>query len=303
MTKNLILLVSLLALSGSCLADKVEPRWTTSVEAKGTSLNTNTNNQSATETNVTGLEEVAHSRSIGRGDRKTKSKSFGNTHTQNNLNFADSKSDATQNGVGTTMANSELTSNFLNEGEEELPLQKDGMVKFERAGGFPTEISLSDGVKANNRVYRNSGASALGKNVRSSAAVSGATILNLQTITSENNAHGDTASVMSAGLGWAEGRQNTAGTIDSTVSNGKNASVTNQSEQHSNSRASKAGTQSIANATKLAGTAETASKTMATNYGNGVAVGQVVSQNDLDNSSTLSSAKSYLPNFRVVRTG
>lgn len=302
MTKNLILLVSLLALSGSCLADKVEPRWTTSVEAKGTSSNQAQNRLSASEVNVGGLEEDAHSRSIARGDRRTISKSHGNTYTQDGLNFADAISNAEQSGVGTTVANSELTSKFLKEGEEALPLQKDGKVNFERAGGFPTEISLSHGVKANNRVYRNSGSSALGKNTRSGASSSGSTILNSQTLTSENYAHGEKASTMSAGLGWAEGRQNTAGTMDSTIANGKNASVNNKSEQHSNSRASKAGTQSIANATRANGSADTASKTMSTNYGNGSAVGQVVSQNHLNNSATIANAKAFMPNYKVNRS-
>ena len=176
--KTLILLVSILALTNVLKADKVAPRRTTSVEAKGTSRNEHRNRQSASEVNVHGLQEDAHSRSIAKGDRNTLSKSFGDTHTQDDLDFADAKSDAEQNGVGSTLANSELTSNFLREGENELPLQDNNAIRFERGGGFPTEISLSDFRAGKNRVMRHSGSSALGRNVRSSASISGSTMLN-----------------------------------------------------------------------------------------------------------------------------
>ena len=303
MRKTLSLLLSVLAFSAAVTADKVNPRRTTSVEAKGTSRNENGVNQSASEVNVHGLQEDSHARSIGKGDRNTISKSFGDSLTQDNLDFADAKSDAEQSGVGTTLSNSELTSKFLVPGEENLPLQNDSEILFERAGGFPTEISLSDGVLANNRVYRNSGASSLGRNTRSSASIVGSTMLNLQTVTSENNAQGDRASTLSAGLGFAEGRENQTGSFESTIANGDNASVTNQSAQHSNSRAAKSETQSVANAVNRDGIADTASKSQAVNIGNGVVFGQVVSRNDVKTTSTLSNAKSYRPNFDVVRTG
>ena len=297
------LLLTTLVLSPALVnADKVNPRRTTSVEAKATSRNQHLNKQSASEVNVHGLQEDSHARSIGKGDRNTISKSFGNTHTQDNLDFADVKSDAEQDGVGTTLSNSELTSKFLVPGEEWLPLQNDREILFERAGGFPTEISGSDGVLANNRVYRNSGASALGRNTRSSASIVGSTILNLQTITSENSAQSDRGSILSAGLGFAEGRENQTGSFESAIANGANASATNQSAQHSNSRAAKSETQSVANAVRTGGTADTAVKTQAVNIGNGSAFGQAVTRNDELTSSTLANAKAYRSNFDVVRT-
>lgn len=302
MGKNLFLLLSVLALSGAAFANKVNPRRTTSVESKGTSRNETSNRQSASEVNVHGLQEDAHARSIGKGDRNTLSKSFGDSHTQNDLDFTDARSDAEQDGVGTTLANSELTSNFLQEGEDELPLQNASQVRFERAGGFPTEASLSDYRLADNRVYRNAGASSLGRNPRSSASIAGSTMLNLQTITSETNAQGDRASVLSAGMGFAEGRGNQAGTFHNTLANGANASVTNQAAHHSNSRAAKGETQSVANAERVDGIADTASKTQAVNIGNGSVFGQVKTRNDLNVSSTLSNAKAYRSNFDVVRS-
>ena len=301
--KTLILLVSILALTNVLKADKVAPRRTTSVEAKGTSRNEHRNRQSASEVNVHGLQEDAHSRSIAKGDRNTLSKSFGDTHTQDDLDFADAKSDAEQNGVGSTLANSELTSNFLREGENELPLQDNNAIRFERGGGFPTEISLSDFRAGKNRVMRHSGSSALGRNVRSSASISGSTMLNSQTVTSENNANGDKASVLSAGLGFSEGRQNQAGSFDSALANGVNASVTNQSAFHSNSRAAKAESQSVSNAERQDELADTAAKVQAVNIGNGTVFGQVKTRNDLNVSSTLANAKAFRSNFNVVNTG
>ena len=307
--KTLILLVSTLALADVLIADKVAPRRTTSVEAKGTSRNEAANRQSASEVNVHGLQEDAHSRSIAKGDRNTLSKSFGDTHTQDDLDFADAKSDAEQNGVGSTLANSELTSNFLKPGEDELPAQDNNAIRFERGGGFPTEISLSNHRAGRNRVMRHSGSSALGRKVRSSASISGSTMLNLQTVTSENNAHGEKASVLAAGLQFAEGRQNQAGSFDSGLANGVNASVTNQSAVHSNSRAAKAETQTVANAERGRGAdgreelADTAVKTQAVNIGNGTVFGQVKTRNDLDVSSTLANAKAFRSNYNVVKTG
>ena len=306
--KTLILLVSLLALTDVITANKVAPRRTTSVEAKGTSRNEAHNRQSASEVNVHGLQEDAHSRSIAKGDRNTLSKSFGDSHTQDNLDFADAKSDAEQNGVGSTLANSELTSNFLQPGEDMLPPQDRNAIRFERAGGFPTEISQNRYRAGLNRVMRHSGSSALGRNVRSSASISGSTMLNLQTVTSENNAHGDKASVLAAGLGFSEGRQNHSGAFDSALANGRNASVTNQSAFHSNSRAAKSETQSVTNAERGVNAlgqvelADTAAKTQAVNIGNGTVVGQVKTRNDLNVSSTLSNAKAYKSNFNVVKT-
>ena len=127
-------------------------------------------------------------------------------------------------------------------------------------------------------------------------------MLNLQTVTSETNAQGEKASVLAAGLGFAEGRTNQAGSFDNALANGANASVTNQSAHHSNSRAAKAETQSVANAERVDGIADTASKTQAVNIGNGSVFGQVISRNDLNVSSTLSNAKAYRSNFDVVRT-
>jgi hypothetical protein len=300
MFKNLFLTLSLLALANKIVADKVNPRWTISAESKGTSRNELSDRQSASEVNVHGLEEDTHARSIAKGDRNTRSKSFGDSLAQSNLNFSDAKSDADQDGVGTTLANSELTTKFLKQGEDLLPLQSGNSVLFERAGGFPTEASLSNNRLANNRVYRNSGASALGRRVRSSASIAGSTMLNLQTITSQDNAHGEKASVLSAGLGFAEGRQNQTGSFNNALANGRNASVTNQSEHHSNSRAGKSGTQSVANAERVDGIADTASKTQAVNIGQGSVVAQVDTRNDLNVSSTLSNAKAYKSNYRVV---
>lgn len=303
--KTLILLVSILALTGRLAADKVAPRRTTSVEAKGTSRNEVSNRQSASEVNVHGLQEDAHSRSIAKGDRNTLSKSFGDTHTQDDLDFADAKSDAEQNGVGSTLANSELTSNFLREGENELPLQDNNAIRFERGGGFPTEISLNDHRAGMNRVMRHSGSSALGRRVRSSASVVGSTMLNLQTVTTENNANGEKASVLSAGLGFSEGRQNQSGSFDSALANGVNASVTNQSAHHSNSRSAKSESQSVANAERDSNgeLADTAAKVQAVNIGNGTVFGQVKTRNDLNVSSTLANAKAFKSNYNVVKTG
>ena len=301
--RNLLSLVLLLCISHLATADKVAPRRTTSVEAKGTSRNEHRNRQSASEVNVHGLQEDAHSRSIAKGDRNTLSKSFGDTHTQDDLDFADAKSDAEQNGVGSTLANSELTSNFLREGENELPLQDNNAIRFERGGGFPTEISLSDFRAGKNRVMRHSGSSALGRNVRSSASISGSTMLNSQTVTSENNANGDKASVLSAGLGFSEGRQNQAGSFDSALANGVNASVTNQSAFHSNSRAAKAESQSVSNAERQDELADTAAKVQAVNIGNGTVFGQVKTRNDLNVSSTLANAKAFRSTYNVVKTG
>ena len=151
MFKNLFLALSLLALTNRISADKVEPRWVISAESKGTSRNEVGDRQSASEVNVKGLEEEINARSIAKGDRNTKSQSIGDSLSQSNLNFADAKSDAEQDGVGTTLANSELTTKFLQEGEENMPVQGDDEVRFERAGGFPTEASLSDTRRANNR--------------------------------------------------------------------------------------------------------------------------------------------------------
>jgi len=301
--KTLILLVSILAVTNVLNANKVAPRRTTSVEAKGTSRNEAGDRQSASEVNVHGLQEDAHSRSIAKGDRNTLSKSFGDTHTQDDLDFADAKSDAKQNGVGSTLANSELTSNFLREGEDELPLQDNGAIRFERGGGFPTEISRNNYRAGRNRVMRHSGSSALGRNVRSSASIAGSTMLNLQTITSENNANGDKASVLAAGLGFSEGRQNQAGSFDSALANGVNASVTNQSAFNSNSRAAKAESQSVTNAERRDELADTAAKVQAVNIGNGTVFGQVKTRNDLNVSSTLANAKAFRSNFNVVKTG
>lgn len=291
----------MLSISHLSRANKVNPRRTTSVESKGTSRNQLSDRQSASEVNVHGLQEDAHARSIAKGDRNTLSKSFGDSHTQDTLNFTDAKSDADQDGVGTTLANSELTSNFLQEGEDELPLQDNDQVKFERAGGFSTEASLSDNRLADNRVYRNGGSSSLGKNPRSSASIAGSTMLNLQTVTSETNAQGEKASVLAAGLSFAEGRTNQTGTFDNALANGANASVTNQSASHSNSRAAKSETQSVTNAERVEGIADTASKTQAVNIGNGSVFGQVITRNDLNVSSTLSNAKAYRSNFDVIR--
>ena len=301
--KTLILLVSILAVTNVLNANKVAPRRTTSVEAKGTSRNEAGDRQSASEVNVHGLQEDAHSRSIAKGDRNTLSKSFGDTHTQDDLDFADAKSDAKQNGVGSTLANSELTSNFLRRGEDELPLQDNGAIRFERGGGFPTEISRNSYRAGRNRVMRHSGSSALGRRVRSSASIAGSTMLNLQTITSENNANGEKASVLAAGLGFAEGRQNQAGSFDSALANGVNASVTNQSAFHSNSRAAKAESQSVTNAERRGELADTAAKVQAVNIGNGTVFGQVKTRNDLNVSSTLANAKAFRSNFNVVKTG
>lgn len=307
--KTLTLLVSILALTGKLTADKVAPRRTTSVEAKGTSRNEAFNRQSASEVNVHGLQEDAHSRSIAKGDRNTLSKSFGDTHTQDDLDFADAKSDAEQNGVGSTLANSELTSNFLRAGENELPVQDNNAIRFERGGGFPTEISRSKHRAGLNRVMRHSGSSALGRKVRSSASISGSTMLNLQTITSENNANGEKASVLAAGLGFGEGRQNQAGAFDSGLANGVNASVTNQSAFHSNSRAAKSESQTVTNAERGIGAdgkeelADTAAKVQAVNIGNGTVFGQVKTRNDLNVSSTLANAKAFKSNYNVVKTG
>ena len=301
--KTLILLVSILAVTNVLNANKVAPRRTTSVEAKGTSRNEAGDRQSASEVNVHGLQEDAHSRSIAKGDRNTLSKSFGDTHTQDDLDFADAKSDAKQNGVGSTLANSELTSNFLREGEDELPLQDNGAIRFERGGGFPTEISRNNYRAGRNRVMRHSGSSALGRRVRSSASIAGSTMLNLQTITSENNANGEKASVLAAGLGFSEGRQNQAGSFDSALANGVNASVTNQSAFHSNSRAAKAESQSVTNAERRGELADTAAKVQAVNIGNGTVFGQVKTRNDLNVSSTLANAKAFRSNFNVVKTG
>ena len=309
MRNSLYLLFVTLSISHLAMANKYAPRRTTSVEAKGTSRNESGNRQSASEVNVHGLQEDAHSRSIARGDRNTLSKSFGDSHTQDNLDFADAKTDAEQNGVGSTLANSELTSNFLGEGENQLPLQDNGAIRFERGGGFPTEISRSNYRAGMNRVMRHSGSSSLGRNVRSSASISGSTMLNHQTVTSENNAHGDKASVLSAGLGFSEGRQNHSGAFDSALANGVNASVTNQSAFHSNSRAAKSETQSVTNAERGRNAlgqielADTAAKTQAVNIGNGTVVGQVKTRNDLNVSSTLSNAKAFKSNFDVVKTG
>jgi len=306
--RNCLSLCLILSLSHLAFSDKVAPRRTTSVEAKGTSRNEASNRQSASEVNVHGLQEDAHSRSIAKGDRNTLSKSFGDTHTQDDLDFADAKSDAEQNGVGSTLANSELTSNFLREGENELPLQDNNAIRFERGGGFPTEISRSKNRAGLNRVMRHSGSSALGRRVRSSASIAGSTMLNLQTITSENNANGDKASVLAAGLGFSEGRQNQAGAFDSALANGVNASVTNQSAFHSNSRAAKSESQSVANAERGRGPhgkeelADTAAKVQAVNIGNGTVFGQVKTRNDLNVSSTLANAKAFKSNYNVVKT-
>ena len=300
--KTLILLISVLALADGFTANKVAPRRTTSVESKGTSRNQVQNRQSASEVNVHGLQEDAHARSIAKGDRNTVSKSFGDSHTQNDLDFADAKSNAAQNGVGSTLANSELTSNFLKEGEDEMPAQDNNAIRFERGGGFPTEISMNDFRAGQRRVMRHSGSSALGRRVRSSASISGSTMLNLQTVTSENNAHGEKASVLAAGLGFSEGTQNQAGAFDSALANGANASVTNQSAFTSNNRAAKAETQSVTNAERVDGIADTASKTQAVNIGNGTVFGQVKTHNNLNVSSTLSNAKAFRSNFDVVKT-
>ena len=295
-------LLCIFSLSHIVITNKVEPRWTTSVETKATSRNEMNDRQSASETNVNGLQEDSHARSIAKGDRNTLSKSFGDTHSQSNLDFADAKSDAEQDGVGTTLANSELTTKYLKEDEEILPEQGDDLIKFERAGGFPTEASLGDFTKADNRVYRNSGSSSLGKKVRSSGSIAGSTMLNLQTITSENNSHGEKASTLSAGLGFSEGRRNQTGSFDNALSNGNNASVTNQSAMHSNSRAAKSETQSVANAERVDGVADTASKTQAVNIGEGSAFGNAITRNDLNVSSTLTNAKSYRSNYDVVKS-
>jgi hypothetical protein len=293
--------VLFLSLSHLTLANKVNPRWTTSVETKATSRNESGDRQSASEANVHGLQEDTHARSIAKGDRNTRSKSFGDSHAQNDLDFADARSDAQQDGVGTTLANSELTSNFLTEGEDLMPGQDDNAILFERAGGFPTEASLSDRRGADNRVYRNSGSSALGRRVRSSASIAGSTMLNMQTVTSQNNAHGEKASVLAAGLGFAEGRRNQTGAFDNALANGKNASVTNQSAMHSNSRAAKSETQSVANAERVDGIADTASKTQAVNIGEGSVFGNADTRNDLNVSSTLTNAKAYRSNYDAVR--
>ena len=301
MNKTLTLLY-VLSLSQIVFADKVEPRWTTSVETKATSRNEMNDRQSASETNVNGLQEDSHARSIAKGDRNTLSKSFGDTHSQSNLDFADAKSDAEQDGVGTTLANSELTTKYLKENEEVLPKQGDDVIKFERSGGFPTEASLSNNRKADNRVYRNSGSSSLGKKVRSSGSIAGSTMLNLQTITSENNSQGEKASTLSAGLGFAEGRKNQAGSFDNALSNGNNASIINQSAMHSNSRGSKAETQSVANAERVDGVADTASKTQAVNIGEGSAFGNAITRNDLNVSSTMTNAKAYQSNYKAKKS-